>query len=405
MAEQGVLVVDADGHTMEPDDLWTERMDHERWGDWIPRKVIEDEVYEILYTGGRVRAGGRDQRDSLAAAVGLSPRDLFDMLEQLRVPGGHDPDARITDMDRDGIDVAVLYPSLALFYGPVDPIPALRDLEFVVACQRAYNDWVAEYCAAAPTRLFAMATVPLQEPELAVAELERGVNELGLRGALIRPSAYVADEHGFLPLNHPAYDRFWAACVDLDVPVGLHPGVHVDTPGACRLFGLVADSENMMEVNSAVDERAGGSALGQAVGNTVDMVVSMGRLIMGGVCERFPTLRLLFLESGGGWVPTQLERMDEQVQAFPLERRWLSLLPSEYFRRQCWVSFEPEEWNLAACAEWLGADRVLWASDYPHPEYHPGVVKDVQASIATLPDESRRRILGTNAVDAYRLPI
>lgn len=405
MTDQSVPVVDADGHTMEPDDLWTDRMDQARWGDWIPRKVLEDEVYETLYTGGRVRSGGREQRDALAAAVGKTPRELFDMLEQLRVPGGQDPNARLTDMDRDGIDVAVLYPSLGLFFGPLEPIPALRDVEFVAACQRAYNDWVAEYCAAAPTRLFGMAVVPLQDPALAAVELERAVNQLGLRGALIRPSAYVEDDRGFVPLSNTAYDRFWAACCDLDVPLALHPGVHVDTPGACRLFDLVADSENMMVVNSAVDERAGGSALGQAIGNTVDMIVSMGRLIMGGVCERFPELRLLFLESGGGWVPTQLERMDEQVRAFPLERRWLSLLPSEYFRRQCWASFEPEEWNLAACAEWLGADRVLWASDYPHPEYHPGVVKDVKESIAGLPEESRRLILGANAIDAYRLPI
>jgi predicted TIM-barrel fold metal-dependent hydrolase len=231
------------------------------------------------------------------------------------------------------------------------------------------------------------------------------VNRLGLSGALIRPAAYIESGGAFLPLNHPAYDRFWAACCDLDVPLALHPGVHVDTPGACRLFDLVATSENMMLVNSARDERYGGSALGQAVGNTVDMIVSMGRLLMGGVCERFPALRVLFLESGGGWVPTQLERMDEQVKAFPLEKRWLSLLPSEYFRRQCWASFEPEEWNLAACAEWLGTDRVVWASDYPHPEYHAGVVKDVRESIATLPDDAQRRILGANAVEAYRLTV
>jgi uncharacterized protein len=399
------LVVDADGHTMEPDDLWTERMDRTRWGDWIPRKEIVDEVYETIYIGGRIRSGGREQRDALAAAVGKTPRELFELLQQIRVPGGHDPHARLADMDREGIDVAVLYPSLTLFFGPLDPIPALRDVEFVADCQRAYNDWVAEYCSAAPTRLAGMATVPLQDPERAVAELDRAVNRLGLKGALIRPSAYLDVGGTFLPLNHSAYDRFWAACCDLDVPVALHPGVHVDTPGACRLFGLVAESENIMLVNSAVDERYGGSALGQAVGNTVDMIVSMGRLIMGGVCERFPRLRLLFLESGGGWVPTQLERMDEQVRAFPLERRWLSLLPSEYFRRQCWVSFDPEEWNLAACAERLGADRVVWASDYPHPEYHPGVVKEVETSVAALPEEARRRVLGRNAVDAYRLDL
>jgi predicted TIM-barrel fold metal-dependent hydrolase len=401
MAEQP-LVVDADGHTMEPaEHLWLDRMDRDRWGDWIPRKVVEDDVYEITYAGGAVRAGGRELQNAMSAAVGMTPAEFHDLLQSLRVPGGYDPDARVADMDRDGIDAAVLYPSLAMFFGPLDPIPAFRDVEFVTACQRAYNDWVAEYCAAHPTRLFGVAAVPLQDVERAIAEAERTVNTLGIRGVFIRPSAYV-DE---LPLNHSVYDPFWAACQDLDVPVGLHPGVHVDTPGACRKFGLVAESENMMVTNMAMDELHGGSGLGQAVGNTVDMVVTLGRLLMGGVCERFPRLRFLVLESGGGWVPTQLERMDEQVKAFPLEKRWLSVLPSEYFARQCWVSFEPEEWNLAACARHLGADRVLWASDYPHPEFHADVVKELRTAIADLPGADQRRILGTNAVDAYRLPL
>ncbi|MGQ0804538.1 MAG: amidohydrolase family protein [Actinomycetota bacterium] len=395
------LVVDADGHTVEPDDLWVERMDAAKWGDWIPRKVVEDEVYETIYAGGVVRVGGRELRDELARKVGKTPRELYELLQSIRIPGGHDPHARLADMDRDGIDVAVLYPSLALFFGPLDPIPAFRDVEFVTACQRAYNDWVAEYCGAAPKRLFGMAAVPLQDPDRAVAEAERAVTELGLKGVFIRPSPYV-DE---LPLNHSVYDRFWAACQDLDVPVALHPGVHVDTPGACRKFGLVRESENLMLVNSAVDERYGGSGLGQAIGNTVDMIVTMGRLLMGGVCERFPRLRLLFLESGGGWIPTQLQRMDEQVEAFPLERRWLSLLPSEYFARQCYAGFEAEEWNLAACAEFLGADRILWASDYPHPEFHPGVVKEVKEAIGGLSEPDQARILGGNAVEAYRLPL
>jgi predicted TIM-barrel fold metal-dependent hydrolase len=161
----------------------------------------------------------------------------------------------------------------------------------------------------------------------------------------------------------------------------------------------------MMVTNMAMDELHGGSGLGQAVGNTVDMIVTLGRLLMGGVCERYPRLRFLFLESGGGWIPTQLERMDEQVKAFPLEKRWLSLLPSEYFRRQCWAGFEPEEWNLASCAEWLGSDRVLWASDYPHPEFHPEVVKELREAIAPLPDDAQRKILGENAISAYKLPL
>ena len=395
------LVVDADGHTYEPDDLWVERMDAARWGDWIPRKVVEDDIYEIYYVGGRVRGGGRELQDQMAAAVGMTPRAFFDLTQSLRVPGGSDPHARIIDMDADGIDAAVLYPSQAMFFGPCDPIEALHDPEFVTACIRAYNDWVSEYCAAYPTRLFGIAAVPLQDVPRAIEEARRAVTDLGLRGVFIRPSAYV-DE---LPLNHSVYDPFWAAIEELDVPVALHPGVHVDTPGACRKFGLVAESENLMVTNMAMDELHGGSGLGQAVGNTVDMVVTLGRLLMGGVCERFPTLRFLFLEAGGGWIPTQLERMDEQVTAFPLEQRWLSLLPSEYFRRQCWAGFEAEEWNLAACATYLGADRILWASDYPHPEYHPGIVDELRDGLTGLDPAAQVRVLGRNAVDAYNLPL
>jgi predicted TIM-barrel fold metal-dependent hydrolase len=95
--------------------------------------------------------------------------------------------------------------------------------------------------------------------------------------------------------------------------------------------------------------------------------------------------------------------MDEQVQAFPLEKRWLSLLPSEYFSRQCYVSFEPEEWNLAAAAVKLGTDRVLWASDYPHPEYHPGVVDEIRERVGPLGADDRARVLGANAVACYAL--
>jgi len=400
------LIVDGDGHVMEPDDLWTERMDAKRWGDWIPRKVVEDEIYEIVYTGGVERGGGRELQDQMAAAVGITPKEFFDLLQSLRVPGGNDPHARIVDMDAEGIDVAVLYPSQAMFFGPVDPIPALHDIEFVTDCIRAYNEWISEYCSAYPQRLFGMAGVPLQDVDRAIAEAQRAVGELGLKGVFVRPSAYVIQDDGTeLPLNHSVYDPFWAACQELGVPVGFHPGVHVDTPGACRKFGLVMDSPNMMVTNMAMDEIHGGSGLGQAVGNAADMIVTLGRITMGGVCDRFPDLEFLLLEAGGGWVPTQLERMDEQVKAFPLEKRWLSMLPSEYFQRQCYAGFEAEEWNIAACADFLGSDRILWASDYPHPEFHPGVVKELREGIATLDVDDQRRILGGNAIEAYRLPL
>ncbi|MSO78014.1 MAG: amidohydrolase [Acidimicrobiia bacterium] len=402
-----VMVIDGDGHLMEPPDMWSARMDAKKWGDSIPHFDAEG----TFWIGGVARIGGPGMHEEVARINGVTVEELFESYARTTsstdTAGGHDPQARLRSMDADGIDVAVMYPTKSLQFGPSDPIPAIRDNpEFVLACHRAYNDWASEYCTTAPDRLFAIAAVPLQDIALAVAEAERAVNTLGLKGVAIRPSAtQFSDAGDDLPFSNRVYDPFWAACQDLDIPVGLHPIVHVDTPGACRKFGLVRDSPSLNMTNSAVDENHGGSAMGQAIGNPVDMIVSMGRLLMGDVCERFPRLRFIFLESGGGWCATQLERMDEQLEAFPLEGRRLSMMPSEYFRRQCYVSFDPGEWNLAASAEFIGADRIIWASDYPHPEYTPEVVPKLKAAISTLPADSQRKILGANAADAYRLPV
>ncbi|HEY8217545.1 MAG TPA: amidohydrolase family protein [Acidimicrobiia bacterium] len=401
--DDGMVVIDGDGHLMEPPDLWSQRMDAGKWGDWIPHVSPDDQAF---YIGGVARIGGTGMNEQVAAINGVTVDELLASYARTMAStdstGGHDPHARIAAMDSDGLDAAVVYPTKALQFGPCDPIAAIREnVEFVHDCLRAYNDWAAEYCAAYPDRIFGIAAVPLQDVDRAVAEAERAVNTLGFRGVAIRPSAYV----GEAPFSNRVYDPFWAACQDLDVPIGLHPIAHVDTPGANRKFRLLRDHPSLNMTNSAVDEEHGGSALGQAIGNPVDMIVSMGRLLMGGVCERFPRLRFVFLESGGGWCATQLERMDEQIEAFPLEGRRLSMLPSEYFRRQCYISFDPGEWNLAASAEFIGADRIIWASDYPHPEYTPEVVANLQRSISSLPEDDRRRILGLNAADAYRLPV
>src|SRR5207237_5629939 len=139
-----------------------------------------DECYDLLYVGGAIRGGGRELQDQMSAAVGLTPQEFHDLTQSLYRDGGHDAKARLADMDADGIDVSVLYPSQAMFFGPCDPIPALHDVEFVVACQRAYNEWLAEFCSAAPSRLFGVAAVPLQDPRLAAPGLRRPVGELGL---------------------------------------------------------------------------------------------------------------------------------------------------------------------------------------------------------------------------------
>ncbi len=397
----GVEVIDGDGHVMEPPDLWSSRMDAGKWGDWIPRV---DPTDGKRYVGGEVRNGGVDALHRASELSGIPVARIAENVNtvgaSLMRKGGWDPATRLEDMDRAGIDASVLYPSGAMFFGPVDPIKALHNNEFVRDCQRAYNEWLAEFCSHDRDRLFGMGLVPLQDMGMAVAEAEHAM-ELGLRGVVLRPSAYI-DE---LPLSHSVYDPFWSACQELGIPVAFHAGVHIDTPGACRKFGLVVDDPDITVVNNTVSALYGGSGFGQAIGNAADMIVTVGRLIMGGVCERFPSLRMIFLGAGGGWMPTILERMDEQVAGFPLEGEHLSTAPSEYFRRQCYVSFETDEWNLAASARWLGAGRILWASDYPHPEYSDTVLDTLLEALEPLDEDERLKILCHNQVEAYGLPI
>jgi predicted TIM-barrel fold metal-dependent hydrolase len=380
-----MILVDADAHVMEPSGVWVERMDATKWGDLIPYYLPEDfDGKDSWYVGGVRRAGGSA---IFGCSAGFDPEEL--LARNWKYTEGHaaawDPSARVTTLDSEGIDATVLYPSIALTFGPLDPIEAVRNPAFVLDLHRAYNEWIAEYCAAAPDRLFAMAAVPLQDIDLAVGEARRAVGDLGLQGV---------------------YDPFWAACQDLDIAIGLHPATHTDLPNAASKFHLIRRSADQAVANKVADEVVGGTAMSIAIGAPVDAIITLGRLLMGGVCERFPRLRFLVLESGGGWAASILERMDEEVKANPQESRWLSLLPSEYFRRQCWISFEPDDPTLPRLADLIGPDRILWASDFPHSDaIYPGAGKAIRNLVAPLPGDQRAMIAGGNAIQAYHLPL
>ena len=145
------------------------------------------------------------------------------------------------------------------------------------------------------------------------------------------------------PFNHPMFDPLWTLCQDLDIAVALHPATHVDFANAVGSSTDQPRGQRQRNDTGPPNPRRG--AISHAVGAPVDAIVSMGRFIMGGVCERFPRLRLLFLGGGGGRAPAILHSMDAESEPGD-ERRWLSLLPSEYFERQCWISFSPDDPTL-----------------------------------------------------------
>jgi len=366
-------VIDADGHVAEPPVVWEQ----------YAEPAIRERVIQV-----RQNASGLDDlwidgknlsTPALNVAATCIPGALGDAERSRTVtwkdvpPGGHDPHARIAVMDSEGIDVAVLYPTLWLLYGDI------ADPEVAAAACRAYNDWMADFCRPYPHRLFAVAPMPIQSVENATREMRRVVRDLGFKAVFVRPNPFNRRR-----LNDPAYDPFWREAQDLDIAVAIHSsfGTRMPTLGADRyrepfFFHMVCHS---FELQAACMD-----------------------IVCGGVLEKFARLRVGFLESGVGWVAYWLDRMDGHYEKMRRYVPWLRRKPSEYFFEQCFVSLDPDEKTLAAMVE-LGAERnIVWGSDYPHFDCtFPGVVREVLEVCAGLPESARKNILEQNAARFYR---
>jgi len=361
-------VVDADGHVVEPAAAWASvpnpyRPRIERDAHGFEHVVVDDTEILAVPLGTLATPGARFD----------DPGDARPLEEALA--GGSDPRARLADMDTEGIDRAVLYPSIGLYAWAIeDPVAA-------VAVARAYNDWLASYCEADPDRLFGAAMVPVQNPEEATRELRRAHDELGFVAAFVRPNPCRGRS-----LPHRDYERIWHMAEETGMALGVHEGssVIVPTLGADRPF-------NPLVLH--------------AVSHSFEEMLAFAQLAAFGVFERHPALRVGFLESSGGWVPFWLERLDEQTEGFGGFCPEMRLLPSEYFARQCWISYEIDEQTLPAHAELIGQDRIVWGSDYPHHDAtFPGAVTTLRRTIAPLAPDIQTRILGQNAIDLYKLP-
>ena len=360
--------IDADGHVLEPWRAWHGVPERCR-----PHAVTDDRGLDhVIVAEQEVFVARLGQMGSPGADVGAPVGPV--PLEEAR-RGAFDPSARLVDMDAEGIDAAVLYPTIGLgFWG-------IADVDAAVAVARAYNDWLAGYCGAAPDRLYGAAMVPFQDPAAAVAELRRAREELGFVAAFVRPNPCRGRT-----IVDPANEPFWEAAESLGVAVAVHEGLQMAVPP----LGADRHPTNVLVLH--------------AISHTLEQMLACAQLIGLGVLERHPALRVVFLEAGGGWAPYWLARLDHQVPAYHRYAPGLSLLPSEYFARQCWVSFEIDEATLPALTPFVGDDRVVWGSDYPHADStFPGAVKELLATIAPLPALSRQRILGDNAAALYGL--
>jgi uncharacterized protein len=318
------------------------------------------------------------------------------LMNPMMRPGGHDAKARVADMSAEGISVSVLYPTFLL------GVQSEPDVDFAEAQCRAYNNWLSDHVSDSDGHLWGAAVVPQQDIERAAQEIRRVAKLPGMKAAFIRPNPS-AD---WKPFSHEIYNPIWEAATSTGLALGLHPFLAPDLPGACLAFRLGEASHTMPGENAEATAGFGNVFFTQAIANPVDMMNSMTFLLGGGVCERYPELKVVFLEANGGWVVPWLERLDHHYEVFTWDVPWLKMKPSEYFRRQCWISFDTDESTLAHAANspLVGADRIVWASDYPHPDAKiPGVTKELRESISSLTLEQQKFIAGGSAVALYDL--
>jgi predicted TIM-barrel fold metal-dependent hydrolase len=351
-----IRAIDADGHVQEPADAWERHLAPE-WRAYAPRTIRDDQ--------GRVRQVVGGQLEPCIPAPGSGDWEI--------PSGGHDPVQRLADMDRQGVEKSLLFPTFGLFFA------GLERADVQAALCRAYNDWLHEFCGADRGRLVGVALLPQSDLGAALAEARRCVRELGFRGVMMRPNPVRART-----LDDPHWEPLWSLLEELGVPLAVHEGTTQDVPQSGR-------------------DRFENYALRHVCSHPHEQQIACAGLVMGGALERHPALRVIFLESGCGWLPHWLERMDEHMHAWAHAIAKLPLAPSEYFRRQCFITCDPNERSLASVAALAGEDVIAFATDYPHPDALAGDLVARITERAELSLAAQEKILRRNAERCFGL--
>jgi predicted TIM-barrel fold metal-dependent hydrolase len=386
LALDGLKVIDADTHLTEAHDLWTsrapakyrDRVPHVEQVDGRPMWIVDGA--ELGFAGG----GGVIDREG---GKGRALEALYEWTQDQIHLGAFDPKARIDVMDDSGIWAQVCFPN-SIGLGGQGISDVVDDPELRLLCVQIYNDAMAEVQEESGRRLLPMPVLPAWDVEASAKEAER-VAGLGLRGVNMTSDP---QDLGAPDLANRAWDRVWEVCADLQMPVHFHIGASLTT---MTYFGTYPWESQDDDTKLAI----GGTLL--FIGNA--RVVA--NLILCGMFDRHPTLQMVSVESGIGWVPFILGALDyEMSENAPKQLEKLEMAPSEYFRRNLYATFWFEKDDVPALVRAVGADRILFETDFPHPTcLYPKPLDTVAEKMSTLEPDVQRKILGENAARLYRL--
>jgi predicted TIM-barrel fold metal-dependent hydrolase len=374
-------IIDADTHVTEPADVWTSRVPA-RWKQHVPHVVLDPATGDQVWMLG-------DQRMSVVGITAVAgwpdPYPAHPKGYDDAHPGSYDARARLEYMDGLGVWAQVLYPNVGGFGNQA--FLKIPEADLKLACVRAYNDFLAEWSREDSRRLIPVAATPFWDVLATAAEIERCA-ALGHRGVLFTGEPQV---FGLPPLYDRHWDPLWSAAVDANLPISFHIG-SADLGQEFLPERVAAEG---VSVNSA---RVGSKLFLANGGHMLDLLFS-------GVLARYPELRVVSVESGAGWVPFVLQSADYQYERMAVRKEHpeLALRPSEYFRRQvyacCWFEHVPE----AHVVERVGADRILFETDFPHPTsiYGPDVPDTIERGLGHLAPDVQRRILWSNTAELY----
>ena len=335
-----IPIVDADGHVIETNEQVSKYLDEP-----LRRRPLSFSLYP---------QDGWDRR--LLGTLG---------------DAGSTADQWLKALDRGGMERTVLYPTLGLF------LSFLKDRAWAVAICRAYNTFLHEEFVKRSDRLHAVALLPVQDPEAAAAELERSVRQLGLKGAMLAADGnHVLGDARFAPIYEMAQRP--------DVMVGIHASGSSLGGAGVDLFPQFIQAHTCSH------------AFGQ--------MRQLTSIVFEGIPERFPDLRIAFLEAGCGWAPYWTERMDDEYAKRSSEAPALKKKPSEYIRSgKIYFSCEADEWLLGPAVKLIGENQIVYASDFPHWDHsYPASIDEIRDR-GDLTDLQKRKILGENARRLYGL--